>query len=121
MVECIGSKSEVGTVLTQARQDVKKDTPPHVVPSTKVERKKDVQFVVVLHLQVMDGYMVAVNVSSTLHKYPPRPRRLGDKLLSAVLYFPARIQTIFFGLSMSELDEDIATMLDSNETSVRRV
>jgi hypothetical protein len=121
VVECIGSKIEVGRVLTQPRQDVKKET-PHVIPSTKVERKIDVQFVeVVLHLQVMDGYMVAVDVSSTLHQ-SPRPRRLGDKLCCLLYYtFLQQFEQLLFGLSMYELDEDIATMLDPNETSVRRV
>jgi hypothetical protein len=121
VVECIGSKSEVGRVLTQPRQDVKKET-PHAVPSTKVERKIDVQFVeVVLHLQVMDGYMVAVDVSSTLHQSPPRPRRLGDKLCCLLYYtFLQQFEQLLFGLSMSELDKDITTMLDPNETSVRR-
>lgn len=69
----------------------------------------------------MDGYMVAVDVSSTLHQSPPRPRRLGDKLCCLLYYtFLQQFEQLLFGLSMSELDKDITTMLDPNETSVRR-
>lgn len=35
VVECINSKSEIGGILTEPLQDLKKETPPHRVPMMK--------------------------------------------------------------------------------------
>jgi hypothetical protein len=45
VVECNGSKSEVGGIATQPLQGLKKETPTHAVPSMKVEQRVDARVV----------------------------------------------------------------------------
>jgi hypothetical protein len=63
VVECIGSRCEVGGKLIQRFQDLKKETPLHVVPLMKVERRIAIYVIeVVLHQPIMDGFMIPVDV-----------------------------------------------------------
>jgi hypothetical protein len=49
-IECIDSKSEIEGMLTQPPQGLKKQSPSHVVPSTKVEGRVYTQVIkVFLH------------------------------------------------------------------------
>lgn len=63
VVECIDSRCEVGEKLIQPFQDLKKETPLHVVSSMKVEQRIAIYVIeVVLHQPVMDGFMILVDV-----------------------------------------------------------
>lgn len=63
VVECNGSKSEVGGIATQPLQGLKKETPTHAVPSMKVDARV---VEVVLHQPVVGDFTTPVDVALML-------------------------------------------------------
>lgn len=63
VIECIGSRCEVGRKLIQPFQVLKKETPLHVVSSIKLERMISIYVIeVALNQPVMGGSMIPVDV-----------------------------------------------------------
>jgi hypothetical protein len=68
-------------MLTQPLQYLKKETPSHAVPPTKVNERVNIWVVeVVLHQPVMGGFTILVDVDPMMYPSPPPQGKPRGKL-----------------------------------------
>lgn len=108
-------------MLTQPLQYLKKETPSHAVPPTKVNERVNIWVVeVVLHQPVMGCFVVLTYVALMLRPSCPGRGRFGGNLSSSSILVCCNSSiTSSSIISMSKLDEDISTMVYSNEMRMR--